>query len=167
VGGKDGGIDRAKLSQKVLGDPRALAHLERIVHPLVGDARDDFLRAMARRGKRLVVLDIPLMYEGGLERHCDAVIVVTAPRFVQEARVLARPGMTPDKLARIRAQQMPDAEKRRRADFVVPTGAGRGLTLRRLGEIVRVMRDSRPPPGPPGRRKRRRTHRVAHARNRS
>ncbi len=151
-----GGIDRAALSRRVIGDKAALAKLERIVHPLVGTARDEFLRAMARRGERLVVLDIPLMFEGGLERFCDSVIVVSAPRFVQEARVMARPGMTADKLARLLAQQMPDAEKRGRADFVVPTGAGRNHTLRRLKEIVEDVGSRRPLPGPPGGRRRRR-----------
>jgi dephospho-CoA kinase len=87
-----------------------------------------------------VVLDIPLMFEAGLDRLCDAVIVVSAPPFLQKARVMSRPGMTSDRLAAILGQQMPDAEKRRRADFVVPTGSGRRASLRRLAEIVRVMR---------------------------
>jgi dephospho-CoA kinase len=161
-----GGIDRAKLSRQVIGNKAAFARLEGIVHPLVGDARDEFLRAMARRGERLVVLDIPLMFEAGLDRFCDAVIVVTAPAFVQAQRVMARPGMTADKLARLLAQQMPDAEKRRRADFVVQTGNGRNHTLRRLGEIVETLRGARPLPGPPGRRRRRKRPGMAHARNR-
>ncbi len=138
-----GGIDRTKLSQQVIGKPEALARLERIVHPLVGDARDEFLRAMARRSEPVVVLDIPLMFEAGLDRYCDAVIVVSAPRFVQEARVMARPGMTRDKLFRLFASQMPDAEKRRRADFVVQTGAGRAHTLHRIGKIVEDVRKGR------------------------
>ncbi len=138
-----GGIDRAKLSGRVIGDKQALARLERIVHPLVGEARDEFLRAAARRGAPIAVLDIPLMFEAGLDRFCDAVIVVTAPRFVQEARVMARPGMTRDKLARLMASQMPDAEKRRRADFVVPTGAGRRFTLNRIRKIVEDVRAGR------------------------
>ncbi len=167
VTGANGGIDRAKLSARVIGDKAALARLEKIVHPLVGDARDEFLHACARRGERLAALDIPLMFEAGLDRFCDAVIVVTAPRFVQAQRVMARPGMTLDKLARLMAQQMPDAEKRRRADFVVQTGIGRFHTLRRLSEIVDTLGRARPLPGLPGRRRRRKRHKVAHARNRS
>jgi dephospho-CoA kinase len=124
----------------VIGDPAAIARLEAIVHPLVGEARDRFLRAMAARREPIVVLDIPLMFEAGLDRLCDAVIVVSAPRFLQKARVMSRPGMTSDRLTAILGQQMPDAEKRRRADFVVPTGSGRRASLRRLAEIVRVMR---------------------------
>jgi dephospho-CoA kinase len=136
----DGSVDRAALSRRVIGDPAAIARLEAIVHPLVGEARDRFLRAMAARRERIVVLDIPLMFEAGLDRLCDAVIVVSAPPFLQKARVMSRPGMTSDRLAAILGQQMPDAEKRRRADFVVPTGSGRRASLRRLAEIVRVMR---------------------------
>ena len=137
---EDGSVDRAALSRRVIGDPAAIARLEAIVHPLVGEARDRFLRAMAARREPIVVLDIPLMFEAGLDRLCDAVIVVSAPRFLQKARVMSRPGMTSDRLTAILGQQMPDAEKRRRADFVVPTGSGRRASLRRLAEIVRVMR---------------------------
>jgi dephospho-CoA kinase len=87
----------------------------------------------------LVVLDIPLLFETGNDRNCDATMVVTAPQFLQRARVLARPGMTPETLAKILAHQMPDAEKRRRADFVVPSNLGRGITLRRIKEIVKLL----------------------------
>jgi dephospho-CoA kinase len=96
---------------------------------------------MASRHCPLVVLDIPLLFESGGDRRCDATLVVTAPRRVQRARVMARPGMTEERFAAILAKQMPDAEKRRRADFVVQTGLGRNLTLRRLAEIVRLLRD--------------------------
>jgi dephospho-CoA kinase len=153
VVGEDGSVDRAALSKRVIGNPAALARLEAIVHPLVGAARDRFLRAMAARRAPIVVLDIPLMFEAGLDRLCDAVIVVSAPPFLQKARVMARPGMTEERLAAILGQQMPDTEKRRRADYVVPTGAGRRASLRRLAEIVKVMRRG------PARR--------AHARSRS
>ena len=99
--------------------------------------------AAARRRVRLVVLDIPLLFETRGERRCDAVALLSAPRAIQEARVLARPGMTPEKLAGIRKRQMPDAQKRRRADFIVPTGLSKRELLRRLGAIVARMRAKR------------------------
>jgi dephospho-CoA kinase len=133
------GIDRAALGRRVFGDAASLRRLEDILHPLVRADTDRFLRRMAARRVPLVVLDIPLLFESGGARRCDAVIVVSAPAFLQRARVLARPGMSEARLAAILAKQMPDGEKRRRADFVVPTGLGRRLTLRRLAEIVRVL----------------------------
>jgi dephospho-CoA kinase len=133
-----GGIDRAALGRRVFGDAAALRRLESILHPMVRAETARFLRRMAARRARLVVLDIPLLFESGGEGRCDAIAVVSAPAFLQRARVLGRPGMSEARLAAILAQQMPDGEKRRRADFVVPTGLGRRLTLRRLAEIVRV-----------------------------
>jgi dephospho-CoA kinase len=121
AGGK---VERDKLAARVLGDDAALKRLEAIVHPLVQEAERRFLAEAAARGAELVVLDIPLLFETGGERRVDAVVVVSAPAVVQQARVLERPGMTPDKLAAILAKQMPDAEKRRRADFVVDTSRG-------------------------------------------
>jgi dephospho-CoA kinase len=138
---KDGAVDRAALGKLVYGDPAALKTLEAIVHPLVGRARDAFLARMRARRAPIVVLDIPLLFEAGLDRLCDATVVISAPAFLQEARVMARPGMTRERFARIRAQQMSDAEKRRRADFVVSSGIGRAHTLNRLREIVRVLRE--------------------------
>ncbi len=135
----DGGVDRAALRERVFGDAAALARLEAIIHPMVSDVRARFLARCAARRAALVVLDIPLLFETGNDRYCDATMVVTAPGFLQRARVLARPGMTPETLAGILARQMPDAEKRRRADFVVPSNLGRGVTLRRLKEIVRLL----------------------------
>jgi dephospho-CoA kinase len=132
------GIDRAALGRRVFGNPASLRRLEAILHPLVRADTDRFLRRMAARRVPLVVLDIPLLFESGGARRCDAIIVVSAPSFLQRARVLARPGMDQARFAAILAKQMPDAEKRRRADFVVPTGLGRRLTLRRLAEIVKV-----------------------------
>ena len=132
-------VDRAALGKLVFGDGAATRRLEAILHPLVGEARTRFLRRAARRRARLVVLDIPLLFETGGERRCDAVAVVWAPRFVQARRVLGRPGMTPERLAAIRAQQMPDHEKRRRADFELPTGLGRAFTLRRVRRIVTML----------------------------
>jgi dephospho-CoA kinase len=115
----DGKVDRAKLATMVLGDAAAIARLEAIVHPLVAKVRDQFLAEAQARGASLVVLDIPLLFETGGERGCDAVVVVSAPAEVQRRRALERPGMTEDKFAALVAKQMPDAEKRRRADFIV------------------------------------------------
>jgi dephospho-CoA kinase len=133
---KDGRVDRAALGAAVFGNPPALKRLEAILHPKVRDAQQVFIRQAALRGVRVVCLDIPLLFETQGERRVDRTIVVSAPFPVQKARVLARPGMTPEKFAGILARQMPDAEKRRRADFVVPTGAGRLRTRRALKEII-------------------------------
>jgi dephospho-CoA kinase len=137
--GASAGIDRKALGARVFDDTAALARLEAILHPMVRAREADFLRRQTRRGRRVVVLDIPLLYETGGERRCDAVAVVSAPVFVQEARVLARPGMTRARLASILARQMPDIEKRRRADFVLPTGLGEAMTLRAVAAVVRLV----------------------------
>lgn len=137
---RDGAVDRAALGRRVFDDPEALRRLEAILHPLVRRAERRFLARSAAARVPIVVLDIPLLFETGAERRCDATIVVTAPRFVQRARVLRRPGMTAARLAAIEARQMPDAEKRRRADFIVRTGRDRRATLRALTRIVRLMR---------------------------
>ena len=130
-------IDRAALGRLVFADPEALRRLEKILHPLVGKAERKFL-AQARRERRpLVVLDIPLLFETGSERRCDGVLVVSAPRAVQLARVMARPGMTKARLAAVEARQMPDAQKRRRADVVIPTGLGKRHSLRALRRAVK------------------------------
>ena len=147
----DGGINRVTLREQVFGDTAALARLEAIIHPMVADARNNFLTQCASRRSALVVLDIPLLFETKNHRYCDATLVVTAPAFLQRARVLARPGMTSETLAAILARQMSDAEKRRRADFVVFSNLGRGVTLRRLKEIVRLLskqKGSKWPPPP-------------------
>jgi dephospho-CoA kinase len=112
-------VDRTKLGSMVLNDKAALARLEAIVHPLVSAVTDKFLAQAQARGAPVVVLDIPLLFETGAERRCDAVVVVSAPPDVQRRRALERPGMTEEKFAAILAKQMPDAEKRRRADFIV------------------------------------------------
>ena len=117
------GVDRQKLGQAVFADRAALDRLERIVHPAVERSRRQFLRR--HRARPLVVLDIPLLFEKSGWRRVDSVLVVSAAAWQQRKRVLARPGMTAAKLAQIRALQTPDAEKRRRADFVVPTGCTR------------------------------------------
>ncbi|QRE75325.1 dephospho-CoA kinase [Methylobacterium aquaticum] len=118
----DGAVDRAALRNVVLGEPERLRLLESLVHPLVRQARDDFLAA--HDAAPLVVLDVPLLFETGGDAGCDAVAVVTAPAEVQRARVLARPGMTEEAFAQILAKQMADAEKRRRADFLIETDRG-------------------------------------------
>ena len=114
------------------------------MHPLVRAAQDRFIRSAAARRHPVVALDVPLLFETGGDARCDYVAVVSAPRFVQRARVSARAGMTDAKLAALLARQLPDAEKRRRADFVILTGLSRRLTLRRLRSIIRLLK-TRPP----------------------
>jgi dephospho-CoA kinase len=119
-----GKVDRNRLAARVLGDEAALKRLEAIVHPLVQEAERRLLAQAQARGEKVAVLDIPLLFETGGEARVDAVVVVSAPPEVQHARVLERPGMTMQKLEALLAKQMPDAEKRRRADFVVDTSRG-------------------------------------------
>lgn len=137
---RDGAVDRAALSAIVVADPTALKGLEAVVHPLVRQAGDRFLRRCARARAPVAVLDIPLLFESRGRNRVDRVVVVTAPGFVQRRRVLARPGMTPQKLATILARQMPDRDKRRLAEHVVPTGLGKRFTLTKLAAIVRMLR---------------------------
>jgi dephospho-CoA kinase len=122
---RDGAVDRKALGARVFGHPHELQRLEKILHPMVQTVARRFVQRARAQRRQMVVLDIPLLYETGGEKRCDAVIVVTAPRFLQHARVLARPNMTPERLAQIEKLQMPDAEKRRRADIVIDTGLGR------------------------------------------
>jgi dephospho-CoA kinase len=135
-----GAIDRRRLGMRVFGDPAALRRLEAILHPMVRQAETCFVRQARARRESLVVLDIPLLYETGAPERCDYVLVVSAPARVQRERVMRRPGMTESRFASILRAQMPDREKRRRADFVVPTGLGRGLTFRRLRRVVAELR---------------------------
>ncbi len=131
-----GKIDRQKLSAFVVNDPAAMKRLEAIVHPMLREHERAFL-AGAKAGKApVVVLDIPLLFETGGERRVDAVAVVTTTPDIQRERILARPNMTPDKLAAVLARQMPDAEKRRRADFIVDTSHGLGPVRQQIGEIL-------------------------------
>jgi len=139
----EGGIDRAALGARVFGDAAALKRLEHILHPLVRQSQQRFLAASRAAPRPLVVLDIPLLYETGGERRCDAVVVVSAPPFLQRVRVMARPGMTEARFRAILAKQMPDAEKRRRADYVLPSGLGRAVTFRRLQHLVAELRRPR------------------------
>jgi len=141
---RDGAIDRTELGRRVFGDAAGLRRLEAILHPRVRAAEVRFLRRARGAGAPLVVLDVPLLLETGGEARCDAVVVVSAPAFVQAARVLHRRGMTRERLAAILARQLPDAAKRRRADFVIPTGLDRRTSLRALAGASRVLRN-RPP----------------------
>jgi dephospho-CoA kinase len=136
---KNGAVDRIALGKRVFGDTPALRRLEAIVHPLVRQRTNRFIAAAARAGRPFVILDIPLLFETG-GRGFDATIVVTAPAYLQARRVLSRPGMTPQKFAAILARQVPDREKRRRADEVVTSGLGKGSTYRQLARALRRLR---------------------------
>lgn len=135
-----GGVDRARLRARVLGRPADLADLEAILHPLVAAGQARFLAACRRRRLPFAVLDIPLLLETRGRKGCDRVWVASAPATIQRQRVLARPGMTPERLKEILARQMPDAEKRRRADLVVPTGQGRRIALNRVRRALARLR---------------------------
>jgi dephospho-CoA kinase len=134
-----GVVDRGLLAAKVLDDPAALARLEAIVHPLVAGSRHAFLAEAAKKGAGIVVLDIPLLFETGLDRQVDAVILVTAPETVQKERVSQRPGMTPGRLAVILGRQMGDAEKRARAHFIIDTGGGLASAKRQVRGILGAL----------------------------
>lgn len=135
----NGKVDRAKLAALVLNDSAALARLEAIVHPLVSIARDRFLADAKANGAPIVVLDIPLLFETGAERCCDAVVVVSVPAEVQRARAFERPGMTVEKFNAILAKQMPDAEKCRRADFIVDSSKGFDHARAQVRDILAVV----------------------------
>ena len=145
VRNETGGIDRQKLGRRVFGDPPALRRLEGILHPRVRAVERRIVASARARGEKLVVLDIPLLFEIGGEKRCDYVLVVSAPARLQRERVLRRPGMTADRFADILRAQIPDAVKRRRADFVVATALGKGATYRRLRSIVRRLRQGEKP----------------------
>lgn len=129
-------VDRNKLAQRVLGDNAAIQKLEQIVHPLVRSAEERFLAEAERKGATVAVLDIPLLFETGGDNRCDAVVVVSAPADMQRMRVLERPSMTEQKFAAILAKQMPDGEKRARADFVVDTSKGFDAARAQVREIL-------------------------------
>lgn len=134
-----GVVDRAVLGARVLGNPDALARLNAIVWPRMGEARAAFL-AKARAEAEVAVLDIPLLFETGGERNVDATVVVSAPAEMQRARVLSRPGMTEAKFEAILAAQLPDAEKRARADFVIDTSSGLDAAKAHVDDIMSVLR---------------------------
>ncbi|MFG1376465.1 dephospho-CoA kinase [Xanthobacter autotrophicus] len=136
---REGAIDRAALGARVLADPEAMTRLEAIVHPLVRAEEEAFLAKARSARARLVVLDIPLLFETGGTGRVDAVAVVSAPKAVQRARVLERAGMTEAKFEAIVGKQMPDAEKRRRAHFVIDTGRGFPAAAHQVAGIVRAL----------------------------
>ncbi len=136
-------VDRAVLGQIVFGDPYRLSILESIIHPLVDKERNRFLQSHRRRKTKMVVLDIPLFYETKKQYKRDFVCVVSAPGFLQRQRALGRPGMTQQKLDAILVRQMPDHEKRKRSNFVVPTGLGIAYTNRRLRRTLNKIRQCR------------------------
>ena len=131
-----GKVDREKLAKRVLDDPAEVKKLEAIVHPLVRAAEEHFLAEAKRKSAKVAVLDIPLLFETGGDRRCDAVVVVSAPEEVRRTRIFERPGMTAQKFAAIAANQMPDAEKRKRADFVVDTSKGFDAAREQVREIL-------------------------------
>lgn len=135
----DGKVDRARLAAVVLDDPAALARLEAIVHPLVSESTDEFLADAKAKGAPVVVLDVPLLFETDTYRRCDAIVVVSAPAEIQRRRVLERPGMTEEKFNAILARQLPDAEKRRRADFVVDSSQDFEHGRAQVRDILRAV----------------------------
>ncbi len=138
VVGPDGAVDRTALAARVVGDPEALRRLEAAVHPLVGAHRADFFAREA--AAEIVVVDVPLLFETGGERSVDAVVVVSCPPEMQRARVLARPGMTEARLDAILARQLPDADKRARADVVIDTGRGIDAAREQVAAVLAQLR---------------------------
>ena len=136
----DDAVDRKALSRCVLGLPEEMKKLEAIVHPLVGEAQMNFLRENMEAGEHMVVLDIPLLYETGGETRVDVVVVVSAPYDLQKTRVLARPDMDEAKFAAIHAKQVPDAEKRKRADFIVESDKGLDHARIQVETIVEALK---------------------------
>ena len=134
----DGKVDRARLAEQVLKDPAALKRLEAIVHPLVRRDEERFLREAEAAGAQVAVLNIPLLFETGGDRRCDAVVVVSAPPEMQRERVMTRPGMTEQKFASLLGKQVPDSEKRKRADFVVDTSKDFDSTRAQVRAILQA-----------------------------
>jgi len=137
---RDGVVDRAELAAMILGRPEEIGRLESIVHPLVQEMRKPFVEAEKNRGGKVVVFDIPLLFETGAEKEVDKVVVVTASAELQHERVMARPGMTEEKFQAILARQLPDSEKRRRADFVVHTDRGLEAARQEVRAIISALR---------------------------
>ena len=132
----NGKVDRTRLSARVVHDPAAMKKLEQIVHPMLGASRQKFLQDAEQSGAPVAVVDVPLLFETGGEKRVDAVVVVTTSSEIQRMRILARPNMTAEKLDAILARQMPDAEKRRRAHFVVDTSHGLDPVRARIRDIL-------------------------------
>lgn len=139
---KDGAVDRAALSAQVVGKPAEIRKLESIVHPLVARLREDFLREAEAADAPMAVLEIQMLLEGSSARQFDVIVVVSAPEAIQRERALARPGMTEDKLAGILANQMPDADKRARADVVIDTGTSLTETEAQVAALIETLRKS-------------------------
>jgi dephospho-CoA kinase len=133
---RDGSVDRARLAERVIADPTALKRLEAIVHPLVRRAEEQFLAQAEAAGAPVAVVNIPLLFETGGEKRCDAVVVVSASAETQRERVMGRPGMTEEKFSALLGKQMPDSEKRRRADFVVDTSQDFDSTRAQIRAIL-------------------------------
>lgn len=133
------GIDRKKLGEIVFRDPAARKALEAILHPLVWSAQRQFIAKSRRAGYRKIILDIPLLFETGSHRKCDAILCVSAPHFIQRQRVLSRTGMTEDKFMAILMGQLGDHHKRKLSDYIIPTGIGRAFTLQRLKKTLRLI----------------------------
>ena len=138
---ENGRVDRAKLSKALADDPSGFKRLEAIVHPLVGKTQAAFMEKAIKDGADMVVLDVPLLFETGGHARMDAVVVASAPSHIQRARVLERPGMTPDKLDQILARQIPDEEKRAKAHFVVETDKGLDHAFEQVKQIVKTLRE--------------------------
>jgi len=136
AGGK---VDRGKLAAMVVGNETAIARLEAIVHPLVSAAREKFLAQARAEGAPVVVFDVPLLFESGAQHDCDAVVVVSAPPEVQRRRAMERPGMSDEKFAALTARQMPDAEKRAHADFIVDTSQSFDYARAQVRDILRLV----------------------------
>ncbi len=137
---KNNAVDRQLLGPKVFDDKAALKKLEDILHPLVRQIQLEFLRQAAKRHEKLAVLDVPLLFEVGSDQLCDAIAVVTAPAYLQRIRVLSRPGMTEERLAQVLASQMPDAEKRKLADFLILTSLGKNFSLLCIRNIIEICK---------------------------
>lgn len=137
----DGVLDRDALGKLVFADPDAKARLEAIIHPMVGEARQQFFEHASAKGHKFVVLDIPLLFETGGDKACDKIIVVSAPAEIQRSRVLARPGMTPEKFDNILARQTPDAKKRAGADYVIETDKGLDHAREQVALIVAELEE--------------------------
>lgn len=132
-------VDRVKLAAAVLGKPEQMKLLEQLIHPLVGQQREDFLSQNRRAGTKIVVVDIPLLFEIGGERDVDIIVVSCAPDAVQEARVLARPNMTREKFLAIKSKQVPNAEKCRRAHVIIDTGRGMDAARAHVRALLRSL----------------------------
>lgn len=137
----ENGVNRDKLAKQVLGKTEAMKRLEAIIHPLVREEELKFYQKAEEAGAEIIVLDIPLLFETNAENRCDIIVVVSANEEIQRKRVLARPGMTEERFAAIKAKQMPDREKRARADYIIDTGKGLEAAQRQVREILTAVKN--------------------------